>query len=150
MQLSFTSIWLFFKICCFHNLVEYKWNESGDFRVTHQAPANRWSLFSSMVSFVAHFHFCGGRKDVRAPCVKIMTTNSAVARWVIIKLSDIYSFHTHICHTKCILKGESENRLKLMDTLFTHSKGKTCTCFFEPHSHDFLILMIIRMLIHRF
>ena len=42
---------------------------SGDFRVTHQAPANRWSLFSRMVSFVAkilfyeRFYFCDGRTD---------------------------------------------------------------------------------------
>ena len=34
-------------------------NKSGDFRVTHQAPANRWSLFSSIVSFIARFLFFG-------------------------------------------------------------------------------------------
>ena len=34
-------------------------NKSGDFRVTHQAPVNRWSLFSRMVSFVAHILFSG-------------------------------------------------------------------------------------------
>ena len=30
-----------------------KKKKSGDFRVTHQAAANRWSLVSHMVSFVA-------------------------------------------------------------------------------------------------
>ena len=32
-------------------------NKSGDFRVTHQATGNRWSLSTHMVSFVARFVF---------------------------------------------------------------------------------------------
>ena len=35
-----------------------------------------------MVSVVARICFCDGRTDVRTPCVKIMTTFSAVAWWV--------------------------------------------------------------------
>ena len=36
-----------------------KIDKSGDFKVTHQAPAKRWSLFSHMVSFVASILFSG-------------------------------------------------------------------------------------------
>ena len=41
-----------------------KKNKSGDLRVTHLAPANWWSLFSYMVSVVAHICFCDGRTDI--------------------------------------------------------------------------------------
>ena len=38
------------------------WKEkSREFKMTHQVTANRWSLFSRMVSFAARFHFCDGR-----------------------------------------------------------------------------------------
>ena len=43
---------------------KYKNNyKSGDFRVTHQALANRWSLFSDMASVIARFYFCDRRTD---------------------------------------------------------------------------------------
>ena len=50
---------------CLNNLQIVKANKSGDFRVTHQATANRWSLSAHMVSIVARFCFCDGRTDGR-------------------------------------------------------------------------------------
>ena len=65
--------------------------------MTHQAPANRWSLFlylvsvvlfsGPQVSVVGRFCLCDGRTevrstDVRTPCLIIMITYSAVAWWV--------------------------------------------------------------------
>ena len=64
-------------------------NLYSEFKMTHQATANRWSFiifthgvrrsgYFVIVSIVA-FCFCDVRTDVRTPCVKIMTTYSAVA-----------------------------------------------------------------------
>ena len=61
-------------------------NKSCEFKMTHQATANRWWLFSCMVyvveranvSIAARFSFSDGRTHT----VKIMTTYSAVAWWV--------------------------------------------------------------------
>ena len=64
------------------SLAKNKRDKSGDLRVTHQAPANRWSSLSCMVSVVARICFCDGRTDERTYFVKIMTTYSVVARWV--------------------------------------------------------------------
>ena len=37
--------------------------KSADLRVTHQAPANKWSLFSCMVAVVVRICFCDERTD---------------------------------------------------------------------------------------
>ena len=58
----------------------------GEFKMTHQATINGFSLFSRMASVglftvlltIAFVYFCDGR----TPCVKIMTTYSALAWWV--------------------------------------------------------------------
>ena len=72
---SIKNIKTYIFLCFFEKKV---FNKSGDFRVTHQATANR-SLSTHMVFVIARLCFCEGRTDGRTPWVKIMTTYSAVA-----------------------------------------------------------------------
>ena len=74
-----------------------KSNKSNEFKMTHQAPAKRWSLYACVVSVVTRILFSGHqplafqhvfvfRTDVRTYVrtlrVKIMTNFPAVAWWV--------------------------------------------------------------------
>ena len=54
-------------------------HKSNELKMTHQAPANRCSLFSCMVLVEADFRFV---MDVRTPCLRIMITYLAVAWWI--------------------------------------------------------------------
>ena len=68
------------------SLRKQKVNKSSEFKMTHHAPVNRWSLFSSMVSVVGSAYFVYWALTLacyfRTLCMKIMTTYSAVAWWV--------------------------------------------------------------------
>ena len=70
-----------------------------EFKMTHQAPADRFSWFSRMVSVVVHFCLFG-RTDVGIQCAKIMT----LARWV--KISCLIAaqprYFMSICTKNCI------------------------------------------------
>ena len=96
--IHFAQATLIIKIQTSHtSFVNLKSNKSSEFKMTHQTPANRWSLSShtwcrsqcvfcfpdTHVSFAAHFIiFVTDGQDVWTPCVKIMTTYLAVAWWV--------------------------------------------------------------------
>ena len=81
-----------------------------EFKMTHQATANRWSLSSHRCTFcfpgtsvivAARFCFLDRHTDVRTPCMKIMTTfwpwpGGQIANWFIlltaIKLKENFTF----------------------------------------------------------